>query len=201
MSKGKGKNMYKKSKIIVFSTMLLCILLLASIAFQIHIDFYINFNKEKLTTFLKVINLTSLLGIMGLIYEYLKIKRLYFALSSEVGFIARAVFHTLSSDKIKIENIKETFTISNAIIHTVGSNISLLDKESSQQILEFHSLMKVVLNTIESKATDEKELLLNLFNHIVKNVENNKIALNIVTASDHAKKGFKKAKNKEINLI
>ncbi len=189
--------MDKKIKLIV----IFVVLLLIGLGTQIHINVKTGVNYEFLKILLKTCNITFLLGLIGSVYEYVKIKRLHIALSCEVGFIARAVFYTLSADKIKVENLKETFTISNAVIHSVGADISLLDMQTSQQILEFHSLMKVAINIIESKSQNTIELLSELFCSLAENLEKNKIALNIVNNSLHANAGLKKVKKEKISLF
>lgn len=68
------------------------------------------------------------------------------ALLMEVGLIARALYHDIQVNHSATSDIKETLNINHAIIHCIGSDISFLASEVACDILEFHSLVKVMLN-------------------------------------------------------
>lgn len=132
--------------------------------------------------------------------RYLKMKRLKLALSYEMGFIARAVFYVLSHEKIKVKELKETFTVTNAILHTVGADIAILDKETSNNFLEFHSLMKVVINTLALSNQEKIKYLNDLFFKLADVLQKNSTALEIVNESSHAKTGLQRSQARMINL-
>lgn len=91
----------------------------------------------------------SILAMAGtnFITGYFKARRLKTALLTEVGLIARALFKDMAKNHNTADkNIYETFDVNHAVIHSVGQDIALLDGKCAEDILEFHSLLKVLRN-------------------------------------------------------
>lgn len=193
--------MKKETKLIILLIALAFAVLIGLIAF-FHADNFINLASQGRLKQICVLVEIVLSGTwLKLLRNYFKIKKLEYTLSTEMGFIARAIFYTLSSkEEINTAELKEAFAVTNAIVHTVGSDIALLDKCTSQNILEFYSLLKVVVNTLSLTDLNRKEKLLHLFRNLTEKVNLNKQAKEIVENSWHARMGFFKAEHEEVNL-
>lgn len=129
------------------------------------------------------------IGIINLYKDYLHIKRFEIVLLTEMGLIAKALYHDAQTNNCVNENIKETFNVGHAIVHSVGNNLALLDNQMSRDVLEFHSLMKVLYNihSMPHKSLDTSDAVIKQITRIIKKYP---LCIDIITQSTQAGKCF-----------
>lgn len=108
-------------------------------------------------------------GIINIYRSYQNTNKLEKSLLMEVGLIARALYHDIETNKAINNNIGETFNVNHAIVHNIGADISLVDDRTACDILEFHSLIKVLNNItcMEQNRFDTSDTILKRITEIV----------------------------------
>jgi hypothetical protein len=126
------------------------------------------------------------IGFVRIYKNYTKISRLEMSLFTEIGLIAKALFHDVSTNNGVNSNILETFNVNHSIIHSVGSDIAILDSDMVRDVLEFHSLMKVLLNVNKAHLENTDTVNIRVLKRIAKIVSRNPIAQKAIQESHTA---------------
>jgi hypothetical protein len=76
--------------------------------------------------------------------------------------------------------------VNHSIIHSVGSDIAILDSDMVRDVLEFHSLMKVLLNVNKAHLENTDTVNIRVLKRIAKIVSRNPIAQKAIQESHPA---------------